>query len=198
MHVAKTQSLQAIAQIRGRHEGSSRPAVKPAQVTSNDGLQHTYPVMARVSVEVRVKAAEHRDVQTPRGAHRRAAKGSFGGDIDRVGPARNPLAPQRRARGPPHLQPGIARKWDATDQCYRGVTGVTAAFQLVDCLLLRASQRNEVTASSQTFDKVAERMRHTVDFWRICFSDDTDVSLTDAPTVRNGCDVKKTNVLHLR
>jgi hypothetical protein len=50
---------------------------------------------------------------------------------------------------------------------------------LVDGLLVRASQRNKVAASSQAFDEMADGVRHAVDFWRVCFSDDTDVSRAD-------------------
>lgn len=152
------------------HQGQGRAVVKPAQIVGQHSRQQAEPVLAGILLEVGVKAADHRNPQTSRGAQRRQTQRAFSGDVQHVGAMAFPAPQQFVHRRLTPLQPGIPRQRPAATEQQFIVTA-----QLPITALARSHQFHLMPARAQTVVQAAKSIGHAVDFRREGFGDQSDM-----------------------
>src|SRR5262249_32340382 len=100
----ESEGLQTLAKGRTGDQGSPGSVVEPAQIAKHYAVQMSDTTVPRITMEIGVKATEHRNGQAARDTNGRPTQRTFSGDVDDVRAIAHPQLPQQRSGRQAELQ----------------------------------------------------------------------------------------------
>ena len=108
---------------------------------------------------------------------RRPAQRPFGGYVNHIWTALDPMALQLAARGQAQAQSFVSRQWHARNQAQ---PRVIAYLEAIKAMLAGAHHRHRMALEAQSVYQVRESRSDAVDFGRIGLGHNTNMSLMDS------------------
>src|SRR5262245_38927875 len=163
-----------VAELNTGHQCTARALMKPAEIVEDQRLQPAQTIVPGVAVEIGMKATQYRNPEAFGGAHCRPAERPLRCHIHDIWTVLRPAALQQPRRWQANMHPLIPRHRQAGHHGHLGIATVTRTIQ---GLLAWTYHGYRMTLHTQSFYEMSQGHSDTVDFRRIGFADNTDMSL---------------------